>query len=59
MNIFINEARKNKNIYPQAELSKKLIYNYQPILTQSDNYFQQAYLFDESKLSVVSNSQND
>lgn len=51
MNIFISEARKNKNVFPSDQLSKKIIYNYQPILTNSDSYFQQVYLFDESTLT--------
>lgn len=50
MNYFVNEARKNKNVYPYQELQKKLIYNYQPKLLSLDQYFVQVYLFDESSL---------
>jgi gamma-glutamyl hydrolase len=51
INVFVSEARKNKNHFPAAELSKKVIYNYHPILTPLDYAFVQVYVFDERNLS--------
>lgn len=52
INVFVSEARKNKNQFPAAELSKKLIYNYQPMLTPGDYVFLLIYVFDERNLTV-------
>jgi gamma-glutamyl hydrolase len=52
INVFVSEARKNKNQFPVAELNKKLIYNYQPMLTPGDYVFLQIYVFDERNLTV-------
>lgn len=61
-NFFVNEARKNTNVFPYDEMKKKLIYNYQPRLLALDDYFVQVYIFDESKLvqkeREVKNSMN-
>lgn len=46
----MEQARKNKNIFPIDELNKKLIYNYQPTFTPLTYAFVQVYIFDESKI---------
>lgn len=50
INLFVNEARKNKNTFPVEELNKKVIYNYQPTLTPLDYAFVQVYIFNERNL---------
>lgn len=49
MNLFMKSARLNKNRYPVEELDKAIIYNYNPRLTATGDYFVQMYDFDESK----------
>lgn len=52
INVFVNEARKNKNQFPAGELAKKLIYNYQPTLTPLDYAFVQVYIFNERNVTL-------
>lgn len=50
-NFFLNEARKNNQMFKQIDLDALLIWNTNPIQPPSSSSFEQVYMFKNSKVS--------
>ena len=49
INTFVSVAAQNRNKMSNEDLADKVIYNYDPKLTDLDYTFLQIYIFDEDK----------